>query len=163
MKPVYLLPPCLMTILILIPMASAAGVTRSLSSGTVPPGGSLTVTLSVDVSGAGDNYAIDETYPPGWSVKDAGSGSTEHTLHWKHLVLENAQNTQLTYTLIASEEPGTYTFSGEYMFGGMEGTAAISGQDTVSVAPAMDTTWLLLAAVLVVVAAALIFLKKPRG
>ena len=152
-----------MAILVLIPMASADGVTRSLSSETVPPGGSLTVTLSVDISGAGNNYAIDEIYPPGWGVTDAGSGSTEHPGHWKHLVLENAQDTQLTYILAAPEEPGTYTFSGEYMFGDMEGTAAISGQDTVSVAPAMDTTWLLLAAVLVIAAVALIFLKKFRG
>ncbi len=98
-------------------------------------------------------------------MSDAGPGSTEHSGHWKHIVLENAQDTQLTYTLTAPEEPGTYNFSGEYMFGGTESTSVISGQDTISVASSssMNTVWVLFIVVLMSVVVATIFLKKIRG
>jgi hypothetical protein len=149
--------------LMLIPMAGAAGVTRSLSSEAVQAGGTLTVTLRVNVSGAGDHYAIDEMFPRGWRVSDAGGGSTEHDGHWKYVTLEGARDTLLDYALTAPGEPGTYRFSGEYMFGGMEDAEAIQGQDTVSVvSPATGIAWLP-AAALAVVAAMLIALKKFRG
>ena len=66
---------CAMTLLLILPLGSAASVTRGLSSGTVSPGGTLTVTLSVDVDGEPNYYAIDEIYPSGWEVIDSEVGS----------------------------------------------------------------------------------------
>jgi hypothetical protein len=110
----------------------ALGVTRSLSSQSVSPGGALTVTLSVNVGDA-DNYAIDDTYPPGWHLTDAGTGAADEQGHWKQVVIDNAQNARFTYTLRAPSEKGTYTFSGIYMLDGMSAEAAIMDQDTVVV------------------------------
>jgi hypothetical protein len=152
---------------ILIPTAGAAGITRSLSSTVIEPGGTLSVTLSVDVSGAGDYYAIDDVYPEGWEVTDSGGGSTEHAGHWKNVVIQDAQNTQYTYTLRAPSQEGTYSFSGEYMFGGMSEPLSITGQDTVTVGSQpmglqTDTTTMILAVVIVLVVAALVALKKLK-
>jgi hypothetical protein len=154
----------LMAILLLIPMASAASVTRSLSSETVPPGGAVTVTLTVDVSGGADYYAVDDVYPQDWTVTNAGLGSTEHSGHWKYIEIEGAQNTQMTYQMTAPIEPGTYTFSGEYMFGGMSGAVPIEGTSSVTVASSTAVPQIALIAVVVVIAVvALIFLNKQRG
>jgi hypothetical protein len=117
--------------LFLASLASAASVTRSVSPSSVPYGETMTVSLTVDVSGSAGYYAIDEMYPSGWSVIDAGSGSIEHAGHWKEVVIEGAKNTVYTYTLRAPSQDGIYTFSGEYMFGGMEDTAPISGTETI--------------------------------
>jgi hypothetical protein len=151
-------------------MASAAGVTRSLSSEAVSPGGSLVVTLSVDVSGASDYYAIDEVYPSGWEVTDAGSGSTKHTGHWKYVVIENAENTQFTYTLKAPSGEGSYSFSGEYMFGGQGSSSPITGQSSVVVSSAADQSQVTLLPAIgigiiliaAIAAAAILFQKKFR-
>jgi hypothetical protein len=144
---------------LLLPMASAASITRSLSPTTVAPGGTVTVTLSVDVSGAADYYAVDDIFPPGFEVISSGSGSIQHQGHWKQVVIEGATNTEYTYTLKAPSEEGIYFFSSdsEYMFGGMTESVAISGQDTITVASqSFDSAWVVL--VIVVVAVALIFL-----
>ena len=146
----------------LLPIASAASVTRTLSSQSVAPGGALTVTLSVDASG-GDYYAIDEIYPAGWGVVDAGAGSVEHAGHWKYVIIEGAQDAQFTYTLMAPMAEGAYSFSGEYMFGGMESATPMAGQSSVTVASfSMDAVWMLLLVVIAGAAAALIILKKFR-
>ncbi len=154
---------CALAIVFLLPCVSAASVTRTLSPASVAPGGTLAVTLYVDVSGGPDYYAIDDLYPSGWEVVDSGSGSIEHAGHWKYVIIEGAQNTQFTYTLRAPSEEGTYSFSGEYMFGGMGSAVPITGQNTVSVASfSTDTIWILLVVVLASAAAALIILKKFR-
>ena len=150
---------------LLLPMASAASVTRSLSPTTVAPGGTVTVTLSVDVSGAGDFYAVDDIFPSGFEIISSGSGSTQHQGHWKHVVIEGATNTEYTYTLRAPSEEGTYSFSSdsEYMFGGMTESVAISGQDTVTVASqSFDSTWVIIVVVVVVVAGIFLVLKKLK-
>ena len=145
---------CILAILFLLPIASAASVSRTVSPPAIAPGGTVTVTLSVDVSGAPDYYAIDEMFPSGWTVIDKGEGSIEHSGHWKYVVIENAQNTQLSYTLRAPQQEGTYQFTGEYMFGGMQEEVAITGQSTVAVSSStMDWTVILIALVAVVLVA----------
>lgn len=166
MKRVNLMAFCLLASLLLIPMASAAGVTRSLSSEAVSPGGTVVVTLAIDVSGASDYYAIDEVYPSGWEVTDAGSGSTQHASHWKYVVIENAENAQFTYTLKAPSTEGSYSFAGEYMFGGQESSSPITGQGSVLVisglpvvTPAISIGIIIIAAI---ATAAILFQKKFR-
>ena len=112
---------------------TGAGITRTITPVTVAPGGTITVTLSVDVEGKADYYAIDDIYPSGFTVIDKGEGSTEHTGHWKYIVIENAQNTQLSYTLQAPAKEGEYFFSGEYMFGGVGDPVPVAGQSKVYV------------------------------
>jgi len=158
--------PFALAILLLLPMVSAAGVTRILSPPVIVPGGTVTVTLSVDVSGAADYYVIDEIYPSGFTVIDSGPGSIQHSGHWKYLVIEDAQNTQLSYTLQAPSTEGEYSFSGEYMFGGMESTVPISGQSKIYVnSSATDMTGgllVLLVTVVAVIAIVLVKFKKLR-
>ena len=122
----------LVAIVMSYPVGGTATVTRSLSSGVVPPGGTVTVTLYVDASGA-EFYAIDDVYPEGWEVTDPGVGSIQHAGHWKHVIISDATNIQYTYTMTAPTEEGSYTFSGEYMFNGMESTVPIAGQGTIVV------------------------------
>lgn len=116
--------------------ACASTVTRSFSSTTVQPGADLTVTLTVDITGAETFYAIDEripTTPSGWTVKDKGTGNTEHTGHVKWVEFQGAKDTTVTYTLTAPSQTGTATFPGIYMFEGMPSEAQIAGQNQVSV------------------------------
>jgi hypothetical protein len=150
---------CILALSFLLPMTSAASVTRTVSPGMVAPGGIATVTLSVDVSGAADFYAVDEMYPSGWTVVDKGSGAIEHKGHWKYVVIENAQNTQLTYTIQAPSEPGTYSFSGEYMFGDMKKAAPIAGQGNVYVGSG-DMTMTLAIALIAIILVSLVLLVK---
>jgi hypothetical protein len=150
---------------LLLPMASAASITRTLSPTTVAPGGTVTVTLSVDVSGAENYYAVDDVFPAGFEVISSGVGSTEHSGHWKHVVIEGATNTDYTYTLRAPMEEGSYSFSdnSEYMFGGMTEPAAIEGQSTVTVSSmSFDMTWVALVVVAVIVAGIFLVLKQLK-
>ena len=157
---------CALVLLFLVPLGSAADVTRSLSSETVPAGGTLTVTLTVDVSGANTYYAIDDIYPAGWEVVDSGVGSIKHAGHWKHVVIEDVQDAQFIYTLSAPSEEGTYNFSGEYMFLRMEDTVPITGQDSVSVGGhAPGGNWMIPFWVipLVIVVAVIAFIVMKKG
>jgi hypothetical protein len=124
----------MLAVLLMIPLAGAVSITRSLSPSQVPPGGDVAVTLTVDVTDApAPFYAIDEMYPQGFNVTDSGAGSAEHVGHWKTVVIEGAKNVDYTYVMTAPEQEGTYSFSGEYMFGNMEAPVPIAGQDTILV------------------------------
>jgi hypothetical protein len=58
----------LLVLFIFIPSVLAGSVTRSFSSTTVPPSGTLTVNIAVDVVSGENNYLIDEIYPSNWIV-----------------------------------------------------------------------------------------------
>ena len=165
MKTINAIIATLFIISFLAPSASAASVTRSISPSTVSPEGTFEVTLKVDVSGGGGYYAIDDVYPTGCTVVSSGIGSTEHSGHWKHVIIQDAVNTEYKYTLKAPKETGSHSFSGEYMFGGMEGAAAISGQSIVSVTvtPTIDTTWTLIVTFLAIAFIAILVMYKRRG
>ena len=124
---------CVLASLLIVSVGSAASVTRSFNPTNVAPGGIVEVTLTIDVSGALDYYAIDDMYPSGFSVINDGVGSTEHSGHWKYVVIEDAANTVYKYTLRAPAGTGDYRFTGEYMFGGMQDTVNIAGTNTVYV------------------------------
>jgi hypothetical protein len=54
--------------LIAIPSVLASDVTRSFSTSSIDPNGTLTVDLAVDVTGTEEYYAIDEEVPPLWTI-----------------------------------------------------------------------------------------------
>jgi len=149
--------------------AYATTVSRSFSAATVQPGADLTVTLTVDITGTEDFYAIDELVPSGWIVKDAGTGSAEHKGHVKWVVIQGAKNTTLTYTVTAQSEPGTATFAGTYMFEvmpgeTMPGETQIIGQTQVSVGATGGSTDLVapLIALVAIIAIVAIAVKRKK-
>jgi len=164
MRAAYALFGCLLVAMFLVPMISAAEMSRSLSSTIVAPGGTLTVSIVIDASGA-EYYVIDDVFPEGWEVIDAGVGSAEHQGHWKYVLIEGAVDTEFVYTLRAPSEEGNYSFSGEYMFGGMESSVEITGDSSVVVAESVpivpDTTTIMIILVIVIAGiGAFVFMKK---
>ena len=109
------------TVTVNAPPGSSA--TRSFSSSSVAPGGTVTVTIQAD------NYGglgrIVETLPSGFTSPDA-SGQTV-TIR----LLSAGPQTE-TYTVTASDNPGTYTFSGTLADQEKE-TTPIGGADTVTI------------------------------
>jgi len=107
-------------------------VTREISTTDVVVGGTISITLSVDV-GNSDAFAIDETVPNGWTVQNAGGGSQDHAGHLKWVVVGESgssgydcggldsctgsiQDVSYTYILKAPSTTGSATLTGEYMF-----------------------------------------------
>lgn len=117
----------------------ASTVTRSFSATTVQQGSDLTVTLTVDITGTETYYAIDERVPSGWTVKDAGTGSAEHSGHLKWVVTENAADAAYTYVLTAPSQSGRADFSGIFMFEDMGVETPIGGPNQVTVASVCTT------------------------
>ena len=151
-----------LAILLFLPLVSAASVTRSVTPSVVAPGGTATVTFTVDVSGAQEDfYAIDDMYPSGWTVTNAGEGSIEHSGHWKYIIIQEATNTMLSYTIQAPTQEGTSFFTGEYMFGGMESAVGIHGQDTVTVS-SLPIYPIIIVTAVVILSAIVIILFKPK-
>jgi len=166
----------LASLLLLSALGSASTVTRSLSTANVAPGGDLAVTLNVEPSAGETYYAIDETVPPGWAIKDPGTGSTDQAQHLKWLVPENAEKTSYTYVLTAPETRESAAFNGFYMFEGMPNEAQIEGANQAAVStgliqgpsndnePMQEISWLILIAtaiIAVLTATFLILRKKP--
>jgi len=120
--------------ILLFGCAFASTVTRSFSATTLGQGADLTVTLTVGITAAETYYAIDEVFPSGWTIKNAGTGSTEHSGHLKWVVTESAVNIAYTYVLTAPSQSGTANFSGIFMFEEMGSETAIGGQTQVTVA-----------------------------
>jgi len=162
--------------------AFAVTITRGLSSTTVAPGADLTVTLTVGVSEGETYYTVDELVPTGWTIKDSGTATTEHSGHLKWLVIQNAADTSYTYTLTAPSTPGQTTISGKVGFKAINGEEDIGGQTSVTVsagsepgpgpapgpgpspAPAPPIDWIIvIVGVVIIVVAALVLprvLKK---
>lgn len=117
--------------------AYAGTVTRSFSSTSLETGENLTVTLFVDVTGE-TYYAVDEGIPSGWTISDAGSGSTGQPNHlkWANFSKTPIDDNVYVYVL-TSTASGTSNFSGGYMFEGDSTQQTVAGQTQVTVsAPA---------------------------
>jgi len=153
--------------------AFASTITRSVDSATVAPGADVKVTLTVDITGGETFYVIDEIFPSGWTVKDAGTGSTGQAGHLKWVVIQDAKNTTYDYVLTVPATVGTETFSGTYMFEGMASEAQIQGIQgiefvTPSVIPPaetnMDFPMVIIAAIvmIIVIAVVAISMKKKK-
>ena len=88
--------------------ASGHSATRSFSSSSVDPGEEITVTIRAD------NYGglgrIVETLPSGFTSPDASSPDASSQTVKLRLLQEGPQTR--SYTVTASDNPGSYTFSG---------------------------------------------------
>ena len=113
------------------PDMSQTGIYRSFSSQAVAPGQSVTVTLDVVVAGGEDYYLIEEFVPEGWTAM-VGENTMDNRI--TYYVLQNAESKAYTYTAVAPDTPGTYEFSGKYMFQGDEEELATMGPTSVTVA-----------------------------
>ncbi len=81
------------------------------------PGDVITVSLDVTLDG-GDRIIIDEVYPAGWTIANAGTGNTSEAGHIKWVQFGAVSDTVLTYQVqVPGDASGTYTFSGEYDLG----------------------------------------------
>jgi hypothetical protein len=149
---------CALAVLFLVPLASAASVTRSFSPAVVPPGGQVTVNLNVNVTGAADYYVIDEIFPSGWTMIDPGEGITQHSGHWKFVVIEGAENKIFSYVLQAPETKGSAAFSGKYMFGGMEDSIDIEGPTNIVIETEAIDMNLVVGILIVIVVAVFLYL-----
>ena len=89
--------------------ASGHSATRSFSSSSVNPGEKITVTIRAD------NYGglgrIVETLPSGFTSPDASSPEPASNQTVKLRLLQEGPQTR-SYTVTASDNPGSYTFSG---------------------------------------------------
>ncbi len=120
-------------ILLVIPSAAdSSTVSRSFSRAAVNGGENVTVSLAVSITGGETFYAIDESYPAGWTVVSS-EGDTNQSDHVKFVVIEYAADTTHRYTVRAPLAGGAYVFSGIYMFENMTSEAAVAGQSQVSV------------------------------
>jgi len=102
--------------ILMLGLTSASTVARSFSSSTLNSGQTLSVTLTVDVTGSDTFYAIDELIPTGWVLTNNGGGDTSQSGHLKWIVLSSASDTSYTYQLTAPATTGIHTFSGTYGF-----------------------------------------------
>jgi hypothetical protein len=127
-------PPLLLAILLIIPVASAGTVTRGFSNDTIIVSSLLTVTLAVDVNESEeDSYALEEQYPALWTVVDNGGLKGMQEGFLKITVIENAQDTQYSYVLRAPNSTGSHDWYGEYLFENMSQEEAILGPFQVTV------------------------------
>ncbi|ATU07704.1 hypothetical protein EFE41_10015 [Methanohalophilus portucalensis FDF-1] len=116
----------------LISSASAETVNRDLSSQTVAPGDTITVTL--DVNDPNDRIIVDDMVPAGWSITDAGTGNTSETDHIKWVEFGTVASTTYTYDVQVpmSATDGTYNFDGTYILSSAA-EASILGESEVTV------------------------------
>ncbi len=108
-------------------------IMRSFSSTSIAAGSDVTVTLTISPGNGHTYYAIDEMIPRGWTVKDAGTGSTLHAGHIKWVVIQEAARTTYSYVLTSPASAGKGIFNGIYMFEGDTKEQIIKGQHIVTV------------------------------
>jgi uncharacterized protein YjdB len=133
---------CMIAFAVLATTAFAAPstVTRSFSNATPAQCSNLTVSLGVVVNSTDTYYAIDEVFPAGWTVTNAGTGSTAQAGHIKWVVITGAVNTTYSYDVgVPCAATGINTFSGTYGFG-INPIQPIAGPTSVTVSPGVDTT-----------------------
>jgi hypothetical protein len=124
---------------VLINVVSAGLVSRSASETIVGPGEDVVVTLTVDVQGE-TFYAIDDSYPAGWTMIDDGTGDTSQSGHIKWVVITGAQDTTYTYTIQAPQTEGIYQFDGIYGFEGDTEDQIILGDEILIVEAPQGST-----------------------
>lgn len=121
--------------------AQASTVTRSFNNLTPIAGSNVTVSLTVDVLAPDTFYIIDEIFPAGWVVANAGTGDTTQAGHIKWAVLSGAVSTVLQYAVtVPSVASGVANFSGEFAFDSNLTPVATLGATSVTVQAAVLTT-----------------------
>ena len=124
----------LVILILLAQLAIAGTVTRSFSPVTPTPNNIVTVDLVVCNIGAATFYTVDEKYPNGWTVVNAGAGATDQPGHLKWFVTQGAAETSYTYIIQA---PANINFGemflGNFMFEGDTEEITIDGLKQFSV------------------------------
>lgn len=94
---------------------SAILVTRSFSVSEVSPGDSVTIALTKVLNADQKTLLVEETFPAGWTIVDAGDGTVNDNVI-KFVELMNAKSGAYTYTLKANSDSGVW--SGQYSING---------------------------------------------
>jgi len=114
------------------PEPTASTITRAITPSTVAPGGTISVTLDVNVNDE-RFYVIEEIPPAGWEVVDNGEFVVDQQGHMKWVQLQDTVDKTYTFTLKAPSTAGNYTFTGIYSMDGMDTPASIAGTSSVAV------------------------------
>lgn len=96
----------------------ATGVYREMIS-SISIKNTVEVSLNVTVGDA-KYYAIEEIIPANWTITNPGSGTIDSSGNLKWVVLADAKDVILKYSVAAPSNPGKYLFSGKYAIGSKE-------------------------------------------
>ena len=123
----------LILIVLTLPIFAATVMRDFNNSTSILTGGDLAVKLIVDVNNSETYYAIEETPPSNWIVKDTGTGflGIDKRIRWA--VIDSAIDINYNYILKAPTRGEIATFYGEYMAEGMPLSKEIGGQNQVIV------------------------------
>jgi uncharacterized protein YcnI len=131
----------IMMVLMTASLVTAGSVTRSFNPSTAERGGTVVVTLNVDVEAGDSFYAIQENIPAGWTVTSAtpvGNSDLDFTSDVSRFLvtrLNNPVDVIYTYTLnVPASASATTTFSGDVGFG--ETSISIVGSTSLAVVDA---------------------------
>jgi len=109
---------------------TGVGVTRVIEPATVTAGAQATVKMYVNLGEGQTYYLFEEGVPAEFVVLD-GQPDAKNKL--KHIKIQDAVSTVITYRVTAPSAPGTYTFEGEYAVEGMKDPAPIMGDTAIIV------------------------------
>ena len=113
-----------------VAQANTHSATRSFSSDTVAPGGTVVVTIAI--ADYGRSGVVEETLPQGFTFDSSVLGRPKGENQVGFVLLSGAV-TSVSYTVEASQEEGTYTFDGDF-FDGDSASVDIGGDSMVTVA-----------------------------
>lgn len=106
-------------------------VARTFSASNVNVGDTLVVTLTKNLDASQTNILVEENFPAGWVIVDAGAGTVVgNTIRWAELT--GATSGTYTYTVTVSGSSGTAVWSGKYSING-QAPADIGGATSVVV------------------------------
>jgi len=147
-----------------VSVQAAGSITRTISPVAVQPGGTITVTLTVDID-AERFYIIEEVPPSGLGILGVGDLVRDPNDHLKLVVVQGAVDKTYSYALQAPNSEGTFTFSeGIYSMDGMDDPVAIAGQSTITVSSAatgIDSNLLIIIIVIIIIVIAVfLYMKK---
>lgn len=106
------------------------GVIRVFSADEVDAGGTVDVKLYINLDPGQTYYIVDEAVPADFTVTGNKANKDNHI---KLVEIQNAKSNVYEYSIQAPEEPGTYTFGGEYALEGMDKPVQIMGAAKITV------------------------------
>lgn len=116
-------------ILLCVQSVHASSVVRTFDPLTVSPGSDVAVSITISLTQNESSIYIDELYPDGWTLVDAGDGiaTSPGVLSWAYA--RGATEDPLTqqgphiYHLRAPQQVGTYAFFGTYTLAAEDGSS----------------------------------------
>jgi hypothetical protein len=122
---------------ILVGSRTPGTITRSISSSSVPPDGTLTITLTPSPTGLFDapGYRVIETIPTGFTYLSTTAGVT---VEGNVVTLTQIGSSPITYTLRAPSTTGSYVISGIFM-DELTNVGIVAGTTSIRVGAGYDT------------------------